>query len=90
MSKLTEDELDQIKTFQKKYSEITIQIGQLELRKKILTDDLQKAQKNIDDTYKQYDITVDSESKFFQSLNKKYGEGSIDVDTGTFTPNPEK
>ena len=75
----TEDEMKQLRELKDKINEMTAQFGQLSLNKirlerteKELKDQLFKLEKE--------------ENTIAKSLSNKYGKGSIDLDSGTFTP----
>lgn len=81
--KFSEDELHQIKTFQEKYAQITATLGSLTLQQTLVDDELDK-------TKKQYTIIRTSEQEFANGLTKKYGDGTINIDTGEFIPQKVK
>jgi len=78
--KFTEEELKQVGTFQQNYSNIQNQFGQLKMAQIRLDEqevELEEGLKSIQD----------KEKKFLDEITKKYGEGSLNQDTGVFTPN---
>lgn len=79
--KFSEQELDSIKELQKEYNKLSIALGQLELEKMVL--------KNREETlYSTFKTISEKEQTIIQDLNRKYGVGSLNLETGTFTPNP--
>ena len=77
--KFTEEELKALKTLQSQSQMATLQFGQLYLNKlkleqqeTILKDQLKKLEQE--------------EANIAQQLTDKYGKGSIDIETGEFTP----
>ncbi len=76
--KLSQEELDTINQLQTKQNEIVASLGQLEysmqlleLQKESLTEEIEELKK--------------SENKVGKELSEKYGNGSIDPNSGFFT-----
>ena len=77
--KFTKDELTQVQNIQKSYANVQNQFGQLKLAQIRLDNDevtLEEGLKSIQD----------EEVKFLDGITKKYGQGSLNPDTGVFTP----
>ena len=81
------EELEQIKKLQEKYNAIGVQLVQLKL-----------AQKNAETylaTLKEQEVVLESqimetnteEKQLAADLDTKYGAGSLDLESGVFTPN---
>ena len=78
--KFTEEELKQVQDIQNKYISIQNQFGQLKLAQINLDNqeiDLEKALENLQT----------EEKKFLDLTTQKYGQGSLNPETGVFTPN---
>ena len=78
--KFTEEELKQVQDIQNKYISIQNQFGQLKLSQINLDNqeiDLEKALENLQT----------EEKKFLDLTTQKYGQGSLNPETGVFTPN---
>ena len=77
--KFTKEELTQVQNIQKSYANVQNQFGQLKLAQIRLDNDevsLEDGLKNIQQ----------EESKFLDGITKKYGQGSLNPETGVFTP----
>ena len=77
--KFTEEELKQVQDIQRSYQSVQNQFGQLKLAQIRLDNDevtLEEGLKSIQD----------EEVKFLDGITKKYGQGSLNPDTGVFTP----
>ena len=74
-TKVTEEEFNQIQGFQKQVDNITIQLGQLALRKL----SLEKEEENLE---LQHEQLLEQEKQLGDTLKKKYGEAQIDTKTG--------
>ena len=77
--KFTEEELTTLKSIQAKSQNATFQFGQLYLNK-IRLEEQETILKN------QIKELGQEEAQFAQQLTNKYGKGSIDIETGEFTP----
>ena len=78
--KFTEEELTQVQNIQKSYANVQNQFGQLKLAQIRLDKDeiqLEDALKSIQE----------EENKFLEGITEKYGQGSLNPETGVFTPN---
>ena len=79
VKKFTQEELDSLKNFQIRLEQVVSQLGRVHLSKIKLNEqeDLLKAEiKNIEK----------EEQELAKTLSDKYGKGSLDIETGTFTP----
>ena len=77
--KFTEEELKQVQNIQRSYQNVQIQFGQLKMSQIKLDEqevDLEDAYKNIQS----------EEKKFLDGITSKYGQGSLNPETGVFTP----
>ena len=85
--KFTQEELDSISNIRTTYQNIQAGFGQLKVQRLLLTqqlDGLTSAEQQLEVEYKD---VQESEKKLVDTLNKKYGQGTLDVETGIFTPN---
>ena len=84
--KFTDDELKQLQGLQTSYQEKQLQFGQLKVQKILLqqqTEALEEAEVKLEEDYKGVQET---ERNLVQGLNEKYGPGSLNPETGMFTP----
>ena len=77
--KFTEEELTQVQNIQRSYTSLQTQFGQLKLAQIRL--DEQEVQ--LEDALKQ---VQSEEKKFLDGITDKYGQGTLNPDTGVFTP----
>jgi hypothetical protein len=84
--KVSEEEVTKIKNLRNSYQELIVQVGQAELQ----ASDVQEALNNIleakDKLLEKYNEIKQTERTHLDQLNEKYGLGSLNVDTGLFTP----
>ena len=77
--KFTEEELKQVQNIQASYSNIQNQFGQL----KMAQIRLDNQEVELEDALKQIQS---EEKKFLDGITSKYGQGSLNPETGVFTP----
>jgi len=78
-NKATQEELDLIKNFQDNIQNVTIKLGQLELKKLNI-----KKEKEILDL--EYEKLINEEKELGDNLKEKYGNSQIDLKTGEIIP----
>ena len=81
--KFTKDELTQVQNIQNSYQNVQNQFGQLKLAQIRL--DLQEVE--LEDSLKSIQA---EEKKFLDGITEKYGQGSLNPETGVFTPTENK
>ena len=77
--KFTEEELKQVQNIQASYQNVQNQFGQLKMAQIRLDNqeiDLENSLKQIQE----------EEQKFLDGITDKYGQGTLNPDTGVFTP----
>tara|TARA_B000000475_G_scaffold248947_1_gene224266 strand:- start:581 stop:877 length:297 start_codon:yes stop_codon:yes gene_type:complete len=85
--KFTEEELGKINNLRQQIGQSFAQIGQLHLEKKRRVQEVETELGLVEANYNK--LVVD-EQELFTTLNKKYGDGNFDPQTGVFTPSEEK
>ena len=81
--KFNEEELQQIQNIQNGYVSIQNQFGQLKLAQIRLEDQ----EVNLEDGLKSL---RNEERTFLDGITEKYGQGTLNSETGVFTPNENK
>ena len=88
-TKFTEEELKSLSDLQSSYQQKQLQFGQLKVQKLLL----QQQQEAIEQSEAQLEVDYvgiqENERNIVKELNEKYGPGSLDPQTGVFTPAPE-
>jgi len=85
--KFTKEELESIQNIRTKASQIFFNLGQLHIERRNVNLDLDTREEQ---TEAQHDALVAEEKELYKGLNSKYGEGTLDPNTGTFIPNKDK
>lgn len=95
--KFTTEELETIKNLQQKYYQKTMVFGQIQLERFGVNETIKDLQKNLsklddaEEKTKQEYLTVQKEeTDFLTKITDKYGEGSLNMENGTFAPTPKK
>jgi len=86
MAKLTQEELQQIKDLQSKYNQTLFEIGVTEAQAIALKDQLEKLENNKSNLFKDLVTIEQKESELTATLQTKYGQGSINTETGDISP----
>ena len=83
--KFSEEELDNLKTLQQEYVSLQNNFGGLKIRQM----HFQRQLENIDNQIVELEVGLtqlqEQERTLYQSLEDKYGRGTLDLDTGTFS-----
>ena len=86
--KFTEEEMKQINTLQQGYVNIQNALGQLSFSRIRLNqqfDDLDVSEENV---RTQFVENQTKERDFVDTINKKYGDGNLNLESGVFTSKP--
>jgi hypothetical protein len=83
----TQEEIDQIKAVQDKYNTLGVQLVQLKLALKSAMEYVESLQVEESNIEEQIIETNQQEKELAAALDEKYGQGSLDLQTGEFTPN---
>ena len=86
-TKFSQEEMDKIKEIQSSYVGVQQAFGQVEVNRIRLDQQLDATQQASSDLRKKFSDVQGDEQKFIEELNTKYGDGSLDLESGTFTPN---
>ena len=89
-TKFTQKEMDKIKEVQSSYVGVQQAFGQLEVNRIRLEQQLDATQQASVELRDRFSEVQKEEQKFIEELNEKYGDGSLDLESGTFTPNKDK
>ena len=85
--KFSEEELKNVKEIQTEYISIQNQFGQLALSKIRLNSQLDSLHQLEAKLNEDFMNLQQKEKEFLDETTKKYGEGSLNPETGEFTPN---
>lgn len=83
--KLDKDDLDEIKSIGHRYDDIANLLGNLEIEKFTLSLRLEEIEKLHSMELAKFETIRLQEQDLIAKLKDRYGDGSIDINTGTFT-----
>tara|TARA_Y100000593_G_C4268558_1_gene316130 strand:- start:1031 stop:1342 length:312 start_codon:yes stop_codon:yes gene_type:complete len=83
----TEEELKNIKEIQQEYLKIQTQFGRIRIANIRLEEQTEALDLSTVNTEKSFKELQERERKFLKEITDKYGEGSVDPETGQFTKN---
>ena len=75
-----------LRDLQDGYQEKQAQFGQLRVQKILLNQQVEALEKTEEQFEKDYVSLQEKEQEIVKQLNEKYGPGSLDPQTGVFTP----
>tara|TARA_Y100001963_G_scaffold35676_1_gene49719 strand:- start:26 stop:307 length:282 start_codon:yes stop_codon:yes gene_type:complete len=81
------DDVKLIETMQKDYVSLQTAIGTIYLRKHQAIQQLEQIENQLSELEVNFTQMRENEQKLLQSLEEKYGKGTIDLSSGKFTPN---
>jgi oligoribonuclease NrnB/cAMP/cGMP phosphodiesterase (DHH superfamily) len=85
MAQLTPEELQSIKDLQSKYNQTIFEIGASEAQLIAFQQGIEKLQKAKEGLVSDLTTIEQKESELIKSLQEKYEQGSIDLETGEIT-----
>ena len=85
MAQLTTEELQSIKDLQSKYNQTIFEIGVAEAQRIALQEQVEKLESNKKQLVNDLATIEQKESELTNSLQEKYGTGSINPETGEIT-----
>ena len=85
--KFTKEEMGSLKEIQESYFNVQTEYGKLELTRIRLEQQLDTLDNTDDNLKEKFIQTQTTEKEFLDGITKKYGEGTLDQESGIFTPN---
>ena len=84
--KIDQEQLDKISQLQQSYATTTVALGEIKVRRVLIEKELIALDQQEDELVAQYESLRETETQLVQQLNEAYGNGSLDLATGEFTP----
>ena len=82
VKKITPEELEDIQKVRSEYQEITVKLGQIQVQRMQISNQLELLIKTEEDLGKQWADTTEKERKAINDLQEKYGKVNINLDSG--------
>ena len=86
MAQLTPEEVQQIKDLQSRYNQTILEIGAAEAQLIVFQESIEKLQEAKKGLVSDLKTIEQKESELVKSLQEKYGEGNINIETGEISP----
>jgi|TARA_Y100000996_G_scaffold403468_1_gene376452 predicted nucleic acid-binding Zn-ribbon protein len=86
--KFTAEELQELQDLQTGYQEKQVVLGQLAVQRILLDQQSDALEARVTEVEQEYEGVQQQERDLVEKLNVKYGPGSLNPDTGVFTPAP--
>ena len=86
--KFTEEELQSLQSLQNGYQEKQVTLGQLAVQRILLNQQSDALEIRAAEVEEEYEGVQQQERDLVAQLNEKYGPGSLNPETGVFTPIP--
>lgn len=84
--KIEQQELEKLQNISKKYEELVVLFGQIQVQRILLTQQLEKLDEEESKLKAEYGSNQLLERETVTELNKKYGEGQLNLQSGEFMP----
>lgn len=84
--KFSDEELKEIADLQIAYQKNLVRFGEHQIRSYMLEDEVKKLQSDEDGLKQEYLDIQTKEKEMLNKITDKYGEGSLDPNTGVFNP----
>tara|TARA_B100000073_G_C23683641_1_gene553570 strand:+ start:54 stop:341 length:288 start_codon:yes stop_codon:yes gene_type:complete len=84
--KFTEEEMKQVTEIRQSYVRVQNAFGQININKIKFDQQMEDLHKAEEEVKSEFENIQEQERNFVDSINKKYGDGNLDVNTGVFTP----
>tara|TARA_Y100000361_G_C11035412_1_gene277058 strand:+ start:163 stop:480 length:318 start_codon:yes stop_codon:yes gene_type:complete len=85
-TKFSEEEMKSIKELQSTYVALQNSLGQIGISRIRLQQQEEAYDKAEENIRKGFSEAQEKEKEFVKSINEKYGDGNLDINTGIFTP----
>ena len=86
MSEILKEELEQINTLRNKLATVVSEVGQTTLQIQLLELDVVELKSKVTEHTQNFKELLEEEQTLIKRLSDKYGAGSINFETGEFTP----
>jgi len=82
IKKITPEELENVQKVRSKYQEITVKLGQIQVQRMQITNQIEMLNKTEEDLRKEWADTQGEEQTAISDLQEKYGKVNINLDSG--------
>ena len=86
--KFTEEEMKSLGELQQTYAGVQQALGGVSVQRMRVDSQLSELDNAENQLKSQFVETQTKEREFVEGINKKYGDGNLDINSGVFTPKP--
>jgi flagellar hook-associated protein FlgK len=86
MAQITQEELSDINNLRTKLAAVISEVGQTTLQIELLESDINELKSKVTERKSVFKELLEQEQQLVTKLSEKYGTGSINFETGEFTP----
>lgn len=83
--KLDKEHLDAIQTLRERFAQNANWIGNVSIERTLIQRQLEQIESQYEELLQQFDKLREEETQLLEKLKERYGEGQIDIQSGTFT-----
>jgi len=87
VTKFNKEEINKLQELQETYVDIQNKLGQISIAKIRVEQQIESFDKAEDELIDKFKKIQQDEKEFMETVTDKYGDGTLDPTTGTFTPN---
>ena len=87
--KFTEEEMKKLRSIQQNYFEIQNSFGKVKIARMNLQKQFEDLDTFEDGLMEKFTTNREDETNYLDEITKKYGDGNLNLETGTFTPSSE-
>ena len=84
--KFTEEEMKSVQEIRQAYVNVQSAFGQIHINRVKMNQQFEELDTAEEEVQKEFTDNQSKEKEFLDSINKKYGDGNLDVNSGVFTP----
>jgi predicted nuclease with TOPRIM domain len=84
--KLDKEHLDAIQNMRTRFAENAGWLGNVSIELKLIERQREQIESRYDELMLQFDQLREEEAQLIETLKERYGDGQIDISSGTFTP----
>lgn len=81
---VSQEDIDTVKQLRTKYAQTTAQIGQVEIELHVMKNQIEELTKIREQLFANYSNLQSEEQDLVKSLNEKYGDGVLDLESNKF------
>ena len=81
---VSQEDIETVKQLRMKYAQTTAQIGQVEIELHVMKNQIEQLTKIREELFDSYGKLQTDEQELVKSLNEKYGDGVLDLESNKF------